>query len=93
MLVLHYIRWVGTSKELKEYVERVKSISDGVDDVDFRGVYAPTSEWNAVLLYEATSFEKALEVYRKYVQKHGPHPHPVGKAELLYTFEEIGYPA
>ena len=93
MLGLYYFRWVGTPEEFKEYVGRVKSISDGIEDVEFKGVFAPSSEWNAVLLLEATSFEKALEIYRTYMKKYGPHPKiPVGKLELLLTFEEIGYP-
>lgn len=93
MLVLFYFRWVGSSEEFNEYIASVKSIADGIDGADFKGVFVPTSEWNAVLLYEATSFEKALEAYRTYIQKHGPHPKiPVSKAELLYTFKELGYP-
>jgi len=64
-------RWVGTSEELKEYVGRTKSICDGIEGVDFKGVFAPSSEWSAVALLEAVSFEKALEVYRAYIKKYG----------------------
>lgn len=93
MLGLYYFRWVGTSEEFSEYMDRVKGIADGIDDVDFKGVFVPTSEWNVVTLWEAPSMDRALEVYRTYMQKHGPHPKiPVAKMELLYTFKELGYP-
>jgi len=90
---LYYFNWVGTSEEFSEYIARVKSIADGLDGVDFKGVFVPTSGWNAVTLWEATSFDKALEVYRTYIQKFGAHPKiPLAKMELLYTFQELGYP-
>ena len=55
-------------------------------------MFAPTSEWSAVNLYEATSFEKGLEAYKTYMKRYGPHPKiPLAKVELLYTFEELGY--
>ena len=93
MLVLFYFRWVGSSDEFNECIARVKSIADEVDGIDFKGVFVPTSEWNAVTLWEAPSFDSALEVYRTYIRKHGPHPKmTVSKAELLYTFKELGYP-
>ena len=93
MLTLYYFRWVGTPDEFKEYVGRVKSICDGIDGVDFKGVFAPSSEWNAALLLEAVGFEKALESYRTYIKKFGPHPKiTLAKIESLYTFEELGFP-
>jgi hypothetical protein len=34
-----------------------------------------------------------MEIYKTYIQKYGAHPKiPVAKLELLYTFEELGYP-
>ena len=94
MLGLYYFRWTGTSEELKEYVARINEISNGIEGVGFKGVFAPTSEWNGVLLFEGTNFDKVLEVYKQYLMKHGSHPKiPVAKVELLFTFEEIGYPA
>jgi len=90
---LYYFNWVGTGEEFSEYIARVKSIADGLDDVDFKGVFAPTSEWNAVTLWEAPGMDAALEVYRTYIKKFGSHPKiPLAKMELLYTFKELGYP-
>ena len=71
MLVLYYFNWVGTPEEFKEYGKRVKNICDGIKGVDLKGVFAPSSEWSAVALLEAVSFEKALEVYRAYIKKYG----------------------
>lgn len=93
MLCMYYFRWVGTPEEFNEYVGRVMNISEGVEGVEFKGVFVPSSEWNAVALLETTSFEKALEVYKTYMKKYGPHPKiPASKLELLSTFEELGYP-
>ena len=44
MLGLYYFRWTGTTKELKEYVGRVKEISDGIEGASCKGVFAPSSE-------------------------------------------------
>ena len=93
MLGLYYFRWTGTSEELKEYVGRVQEISDRIDGVNLKGVFAPSSEWNAVLLIDGANFEKILETYKTYLKKYGSHPKiPVAKLELLLTFEEIGNP-
>lgn len=93
MLGLYYFRWAGTSEEFNEYIGRVKAIYDGIEGVSFKGVFAPTSEWNAVLLLEGTSFEKILEGYRAYIQKYGSHPKiTLAKLESLFTFQELGYP-
>ncbi len=93
MLGMYYFRWVGTTEEFKEYIGRVMSICEGTEGVDFKGVFVPSSEWNAVSLVEATSFEQALEVFKTYMKKYGGHPKiPLAKLELLYTFEELGYP-
>lgn len=92
MLGLYYFRWTGTSKELKEYVGKINEIANGIEGAGFKGVFTPTSEWNGVLLFEGTSFDKVLEIYREYVKKYGAHPKiPVAKVELLFTFGEVGY--
>lgn len=93
MLGLYYFRWVGTPKEFKEYVGRVKTICDEIKGVNFKGVFLPSTEWNAVLLLEGPSFDKGLDVFKTYIKKHGPHPKiPVAKLETLFTYEELGYP-
>jgi hypothetical protein len=91
---LYYIRWVGTSKEFREYVGRLKGISEGIKGVVFRGVFAPSSGWNFAFLLETPSFDKGMDVYRTYMQKYGgQHPKvSVGKLELLFTLEEINFP-
>jgi len=91
LLVLYYFRWVGTPEEFKEHVGRMKSICDGIKGVNLKGVFTPSSEWSAVALLEAASFEKVLEAYRTYMKKYGPHPkQTLAKTELLFTFEELG---
>jgi hypothetical protein len=94
LLGLYYFNWTGTAKELKEYIGRVNEIANATEGARFKGVFAPTSEWNGVLLFEGTSFDKILGVYKAYLKKYGSHPKvPVAKLELLLTFEEVGYPA
>jgi hypothetical protein len=92
VLGLYYFRWTGTNKEWKEYIGRVSEITNGIEGASFKGVYAPTSEWNGVLLIEGTSFDKIMEGYKVYLKKYGDHPKiPVAKLELLLSFEELGY--
>ena len=56
------------------------------------GLFAPTSEWNAVAVLEGPSYDKIIEVYKTYVQKHGPHPkQTLAKLEILHTFKDLGY--
>jgi hypothetical protein len=94
VLGLYYFRWTGTSEELKEYIGRISEIANRVEGAGFKGVFTPISEWNGVLLFEGTSFDKIMEIYKEYIKKFGAHPKiPVAKVELLFTFEETGYPA
>ena len=94
MLGLYYFRWTGTAEDLKEYVGRINEIANSTEGASFKGVYTPTSAWNGLLLFEGTSFDKILEIYKLYVKKYGAHPNvPVAKVEALFTFEEVGYSA
>ena len=94
MFLLYYFRWTGTIKELKEYVGRVNEIANTTEGAELKGIFMPTSQWNFVLLFEATSYGKVLEIYKTNMQKYGAHPKiPVGKVEALHTFEELGIPA
>jgi hypothetical protein len=46
-----------------------------------------------VLLFEGTSFDRILGIYKEYIKKYGSHPRvPVAKIELLFELEEVGYP-
>jgi len=91
---IYYIRWIGTSTEFKKYLGRVKSISDGLEGVKFKGAFAPSSEWNYAFLLESSSFDQGIEIYRTYMKNYeGQHPQVlVGKLELLFTLEEVGFP-
>ena len=51
MLGLYYFRWTGTSKEIKEYIERVSKIANKIQGANLKGAFTPTSEWNGVLLF------------------------------------------
>lgn len=94
MLGLYYFRWTGTSDELKEYIGRVNEIANGIEGASLKGVFTPTSEWSAVLLFEGTSFDNVLKIYKEYINKYGANPKiPVAKVESLFTFEEVGYSA
>ena len=91
---IYYIRWIGTSTEFEKYLERVKNISNELEGVIFRGAFAPSSEWNYAFLFDVSSFDQGMEVYKTYKKKYeGQHPQElVGKLELLFTLEEIGFP-
>ena len=93
MLGLYYFRWTGTSEELKEYVERVKEIANVVEGANLKGVFTPASAWNGVLLFEGTTFDNVLKIYKEYMKKYGSNPKiPVAKVESHFTLEEVGYP-
>jgi hypothetical protein len=93
LFALYYFRWTGIIEELKEYVKRVREITNKTEGVELKGIFTPTSEWNGVLLFEGTSYQKILDIYKAYMQDYGPNPKiPVGKVEVLHTFEELGYP-
>ena len=68
------------------------SICEESEGLGFKGLFMPaTSGWNFVVLLEAISFDKAMEAYKTYNKKYGPHPKlPLQKVELLYTPQEVG---
>jgi hypothetical protein len=89
--MLYYFRWTGTAAELKEYVGRINEICDQTDGVTFNGIFMPTSEWSSVILFEGTSYDKVLGVYKAFMIKYGSNSKiQVGKVEALHTFEELG---
>lgn len=90
MLTLYYFNWAGTSEELKEFAERMKSIIDGTEGVEFSGLFIPTSEWHYVLVMKATNYEKSLQVMKTYIEKFGWAKTSLAKAELFHTFEDLG---
>ncbi len=92
MLVLYYFNWIGTSEELKEFVGRAVSKDESIEGVEPLGVFAPSSEWNFVMVMKVTSYDKAMQNFKKYMEKYGRPKTSLGKIELFHTFEELGYP-
>lgn len=90
MLELFYFNWGGTAEEFQAFTDRMRSIIDGIDDVDLIGIFLPTSEWHYVMVLKATSHDKCLHVLRTYLEKYGKWKTSLGKVELLHTFEELG---
>ncbi len=90
MLFLYRFNWAGTSDELREYVEQMKSIIKGSEGVKLTGLFIPTSEWHYALVMDTSSYEKALQVMKTYVKKFGWGKASLAKVELLHTFEELG---
>lgn len=89
--MLYYFRWTGKAAEMKGYIEKVNQLCDLTEDVTFKGVFVPTSEWSSVILFEGTSYDKVLGIYKSFMMKYGPNDNiSVGKVEILHTFEELG---
>ncbi len=91
MLMLYYFNWAGTSEELREFAGRMRSIIDGTEGVEFSGLFIPTSEWHYVLVMKATNYEKSLQVMKTYIEKFGWAKTSLAKAEILHTFEDLGF--
>ncbi len=91
MLMLYYFNWAGTSEELREFAGRMRSIIDGIEGVEFSGLFIPTSEWHYVLVMKATNYEKSLQVMKTYIEKFGWAKTSLAKAEILHTFEDLGF--
>ena len=91
MLFLYYFNWAGTSEELREFAGRMKTIIGGTEGVEFSGLFIPTSEWHYVIVWDVTTYEKALQIYKAYSEKYGPLRISLGKLELLHTLEEIPF--
>ena len=90
LLVLYYFNWKGTSEECKEFAGRVSGIIDGIEGADLSGIFLPTSEWHYVMVLKATSYEKAMQVFKTYLEKYELKT-SLGKVELFHTFEELGW--
>ena len=91
MLALYYFNWAGSSEEFKEFAGRVKSIVDGVEGVNLVGIFFPTSEWHCVMVWNAISYEKALQAFKTYFKKYGRPKTSLGKVELFHTSEELPF--
>ena len=91
MLVLYYLNWAGTPEEFKEFAGVMMSKVEGVEGVETIGIFAPSSAWNFVIVMKATSYDKALQTFKAYIEKYGRPKTSLGKIELFHTFEEVGY--
>jgi hypothetical protein len=91
LLALYYFNWAGTSEEFKEFAGRVKSLIDGVEGINLVGIFFPTSEWHCVMVTNATSYEKTLQVFKTYLEKYGRPKTSLGKVELFHTSEELPF--
>jgi hypothetical protein len=91
LLVLHYFNWTGTSEELKEFVNLVKNLAVGLGGISLLGIFIPTSEWHYVIVWNTTTYEEALQTYKKYSEKYGPLKISLGKIEMFHTLEEIPF--
>ena len=92
MLALIYFNWAGTTEELREWVKQAKSIIAGIDNLEFSGVFLPTSEWHYVLVLRTAAYEKVLQFIKSHVGKYGQPKTALAKIELFHTTEELGYP-
>ncbi len=90
MLILYNFRWTGTLEEFTEFMERLKGVCEEIEDIDFKGVFIPSSEWSYTLLIKTTSYAKAREAYSTYMQKYGPPQISLAAWTILHTFEELG---
>ncbi len=91
MLVLHYLNWAGTPEEFNRFSSQLKSQVKGIEGAEISGIYIPTSEWHYVVVWNVTTYEKVLEGYKKYSDKHGPLKMSLGKIEILHTLEELPF--
>ena len=91
MFVLHYFNWAGTPEEFKEFEKIVKGQFDKTEGVNLVGIFIPTSEWHYVIVWNSTTYEQVLQIYRTYAEKYGPLKIALGKLELLHTLEEIPF--
>ncbi len=90
MLFLYYFNWAGTPEELREFAGQMKKIIKGTEGIEFTGLFIPISEWHYAIMMKTTSYEKALQVMKTYVEKFGWSKASLAKVELLHTFEELG---
>jgi hypothetical protein len=90
-MVLFYFNWAGTADEFKEFAGRMKNQGDGVEGINLAGIFIPTSAWHYVMVWNSTSYEKALQTLKLYSEKYGHLKISLGKTELFHTFEELPF--
>jgi len=61
MMVIYYLNWNGTIKELHEWEEEQKKMWAKVEGVKVWGIYTPTIPWNRAWLMETDSIDKLFE--------------------------------
>jgi len=60
MIVIYYMNWNGTIKELNEWEEQQKKHCANVPGVKLHGIYAPSIPWNRAWLMETDSVDTLL---------------------------------
>jgi hypothetical protein len=60
MIVIYYMNWNGTIKELNEWEEQQKKHWAKVEGVKLLGIYTPSIPWNRAWLMETDSVDKLL---------------------------------
>jgi hypothetical protein len=60
MMVLYYINFNGTIKELDEWKKMAKEHWEKVKGVKLVGIYTPSIAWNTAILLETDSLDKIL---------------------------------
>ncbi len=81
MLILLYFDWVGSSKELKDWENKIKEACEKTG-VEYKGLYASMNEkWNYVSILETEAYGNVLAMGKKVV-RHQKMPHNI--AEVLF---------
>ena len=60
MIVIYYMNWNGTIKELNEWEEQQKKHWAKVKGVKLHGIYTPSTPWNRAWLMETDSIDTLL---------------------------------
>ena len=60
MIVIYYMNWNGTIKELNEWEEQQKKHWANVKGVKLLGIYTPSIPWNRAWLMETDSIDTLL---------------------------------
>ncbi len=59
--------WTGTPEEFKEYMGRVKSLSEEKEGIVFKGVFISQTEWHYTVVAEMGSLDLDIEFKRKFL--------------------------
>ena len=81
MIILLYFDWVGSTKELKDWEDRIKEACENTG-VEYKGLYGPINEkWNFVSILETETYDNFLAMGKKVV-RHQKMPHNIAQVLL-----------